>query len=99
LFGFRYRIEIYVPASRRVHGYYVLPYLVDGELVARVDLKTDRKGGKLRVQGAFAEDGADSVAVARRLVADLEAAAGWLGLEGVEVAANGDLAGRLRPML
>lgn len=92
IFGFRYRIEIYVPAHQRVHGYYVLPYLMDGRLVARVDLKTDRKHRSLRVRSAHAEAGADRAAVAHRLAADLEATASWLGMDRVEVEGEGDLA-------
>jgi hypothetical protein len=98
IFGFRYRIEIYVPSHQRVHGYYVMPYLLDGNLVARVDLKADRDRGRLRVQGAFAEEGVDRSSVARHLAADLESAAYWLGLDGVEVVDNGDLAGPLAPV-
>lgn len=92
LFGFRYRIEIYTPAAKRVYGYYVLPYLLDGHLVARVDLKSDRKNGRLQVKGAFAEDGVDRTAVSPRLAADLRATAEWLGAQEVEVHTNGDLA-------
>ena len=92
LWGFHYRIEIYVPEPKRVFGYYVLPFLLDGDLVARVDLKTDRKAGVLRVKGAFAESGADRVAVGRALRHELELVATWLGMGDVEVARNGNLA-------
>ncbi|WP_285746982.1 crosslink repair DNA glycosylase YcaQ family protein [Lentzea sp. NBRC 105346] len=95
IFGFRYRIEIYVPEARRVHGYYVFPFLLDGHLVARVDLKADRAAGVLRVQGAFAEDGVDRARVAVELGEELRLMASWLELSGVVVNGRGDLAAEL----
>ncbi len=96
LWGFRYRLEIYVPADRRVHGYYVLPFLLDGDLVARVDLKADRRAGSLAVRAAFVEAGRDPVRVARRLRLALEEAASWLGLGRIDVDERGNLAALLR---
>ena len=92
LFGFHYRIEIYVPAPKRVYGYYVLPFLHDEALRARVDLKADRRAGALRVAGAWLEPGSDAGEVATALAAELRRAADWQGLADVVVEARGDLA-------
>ncbi len=92
LFGFDYRIEIYVPGRQRVHGYYVLPFLQDEALRARVDLKGDRQAGVLRVRAAWLEAGHDAGETAAALAAELRRAADWQGLGEVVVEPRGDLA-------
>ncbi|MGQ0772820.1 MAG: winged helix-turn-helix domain-containing protein [Pseudonocardiales bacterium] len=95
LFGFRYRIEIYVPEPKRTYGYYVFPFLLDGELVARVDLKADRLAGLLRVPGAFAEPMVDTARVVFELAGALREMAEWLELDGIVVGDRGDLSAAL----
>jgi len=96
LFDFEYRIEIYVPEGRRKFGYYVWPFLLDGRLVGRVDLKADRAVGVLKVVGAFAEPGQDAARVASALAGELRTMASWLGLPAVRIGDRGDLATHLR---
>lgn len=91
LFGARVRLEIYTPAHKRTHGYYVLPFLEDEAITARVDLKADRQAGVLRVQAAWREPDT-TPETPERLAGELGRMTGWLGLDRVEVAGRGDLA-------
>jgi len=96
LFGFFYRIEIYVPEPDRIYGYYVLPFLMDEHLVGRFDLKSDRKNGVLLVKGSYHEESADPAEVAERVAPELVGLSEWLGLGDVDVADRGNLAPALK---
>lgn len=98
LFGVRVRLEIYTPAHKRTHAYYVLPFLQDEAITARVDLKSDRKARRLLVQAAWAEPEATPDTPAR-LAGELAQMARWLDLDDVEVVGPGDLAPRLTKAL
>jgi uncharacterized protein YcaQ len=99
IFDFFYRIEIYVPEPRRQYGYYVYPFVLGEELVARVDLKAERDKGVLSVKGAFAEEGQDHEYVAANLADELRLMADWLGLKQVAAGRKGNLIPALRTAL
>ncbi|MFZ9817969.1 MAG: DNA glycosylase AlkZ-like family protein, partial [Ilumatobacteraceae bacterium] len=99
LFNFHYRIEIYTPEPKRTYGYYVLPFMVNGNIVGRVDLKADRATGTLMVPGAFAEPGVNLTKTASLLRTELQRMATWLDLSSIEVGRKGNLAGQLTKAL
>ena len=80
LFNFHYRIEIYTPKEKRKFGYYVLPFMMNGQMVGRVDLKADRENSKLLVQSVHTERGVKRSAVNDALTTELRLMASWLGL-------------------
>jgi uncharacterized protein len=92
VFGFRYRIEIYTPPAKRIYGYYVLPFLLGDEIVARIDLKADRINRTLLVQASYAEPGVPPELIVSELAEELHLMAGWLALGSVTVMPRGDVA-------
>lgn len=97
VFDFTYQIEIYVPAHKRIHGYYVLPFLMGDRFAARVDLKADRKSSTLIVHAAYVEPGFDPRRVGQALAEELRAMARWLSLESFKVGRKGNLARHVKP--
>ena len=85
LFDFHYRIEIYTPKEKRKFGYYVLPFMMNGEMVGRVDLKADRAKGILQAHSVHTEKGVKRSVINEALNAELAAMATWLGLEQVQI--------------
>lgn len=96
VFDFRYRLEFYVPARQRRYGYFVMPFLLGDQLVARLDVKADRAGRMLRVPGAFLEASASARYVVGPLATELRTLAAWLDLDRVEIGEVGNLSGPLR---
>lgn len=91
IFHFFYRIEIYTPVAKRKHGYYVLPFLLNDQLVGRIDLKSDRANSKLLVPAAHLESGIEARDVAVPMREELRLMADWLGLEGLDLPRAGAL--------
>jgi len=85
LFDFHFRLEIYTPAHKRIHGYYVLPFLHQGRIAARVDLKSERERGELEVRGGSVEEGVKEKEIVDALREELMSLATWLGLEKVAI--------------
>lgn len=96
LFDFRYRLEIYTPQDKRVYGYYVLPFLHNERIAARVDLRAERAAGRLAVHAVHEEEpGLDEEGM-RALALNLRQMADWLGLEQIQLNCQRASAARLR---
>jgi uncharacterized protein YcaQ len=96
VFDFDYQIEIYVPAPKRIYGYYVLPFLFGDRFAARADLKADRSTSTMIVRAAHVEPGRKPSTVAAALARELRSMASWLSLERITIEPAGNLAAALK---
>ena len=99
LFDFDYRLEIYIPAEKRRHGYYVLPFLDRNKLRARVDVKANSEKNILEVRGAYGEGRTVDQETAESLAHELQALASWRNLDGLKIGKRGNLANPLKRIL
>lgn len=99
LFDFDYRLEIYIPAEKRIHGYYVLPFLDRNKLRARVDVKANSEKNILEVRGAYGEGRTVDQETAESLAHELQALASWRNLDGLKIGKRGNLANPLKRIL
>ncbi|CDF84995.1 hypothetical protein PKB_3656 [Pseudomonas knackmussii B13] len=99
LFDFRYRLEIYTPQHKRVYGYYVLPFLFDERLAARIDLRAERAQGRLAVHAVHEEERPLGESGYASLAEQLREMADWLGLENVHVGCRKPEGARLKASL
>ena len=99
LFDFDYRLEIYIPAEKRIHGYYVLPFLDRNKLRARVDVKANSEKNILEVRGAYGEGPTVDQETAESLAHELQALATWRNLDGLKIGKRGNLANPLKRIL
>ena len=99
LFDFDYRLEIYIPAEKRIHGYYVLPFLDRNKLRARVDVKANSEKNILEVRGAYGEGRTVDQQTAENLAHELQALASWRNLDGLKIGKRGNLANPLKRIL
>jgi uncharacterized protein YcaQ len=96
VFGFDYKIEIYVPEPKRVFGYYSLPLLHNGELIARLDLKSNRQQKTLQVQSSWVEESKVSKFPKSAVTKHLSHIAKWQGLKEIELAKKGNVSLEVR---
>ena len=91
IFNFDYKLEIYKPKSKREFGYYVMPFMHNGQIVARVDLANRRQTGVLEILGAFCEPSFDREAISKPLWEEISLLATFVGCSAIEIKRRGNL--------